>query len=91
MLQITPECYKKPGDNALVAYFWVENHHSLQEQMEHFLHRLELYPQGFLKEICSLVCDGTGRKQVKIYKTKHKHKMIKKINVSYYPIQYEKN
>ena len=38
--------------------------------MEHFLHRLKLCPQGVLKEIHSLVRDGTGRKQVNAYKTK---------------------
>ena len=38
--------------------------------MKHFLNRLELYPRGFLKEIRSLVRDGTDGKQVKAYKTK---------------------
>ena len=70
MLQITSECYKKPGDNAWVAECLVQNHHNLPAQMEHFLHRLKLYPQGVLKEIHSLVCDGTQRKQFNMYKTK---------------------
>ena len=39
-------------------------------QKEHFLHRLKLYPQGFSKEIHSIVGDGTDRKQVNAYKTK---------------------
>ena len=33
--------------------------------MEHFLHRLELYTLGFLKEIRSLVRDGTDRSRLK--------------------------
>ena len=77
MLQITSECYKKPGDNAsvenhhnFIMIFLVENHHNLRAQMEHFLHRLKLYPRGGLKEIHSLVRDGTDRKQVYAYKTK---------------------
>ena len=79
MLQITSECYKKPGDNASVANLSVENHHNLWAQMEHFLHRLELYPRGILKEIHSLVRDGTDRKQVNTYKTKPTNtKYIKK-------------
>ena len=35
--------------------------------MEHSLHRLKLYPLGFLKEIHSLVSDGTDRKPVNTY------------------------
>ena len=62
----------------------VENHHNLQAQIEFFLYTLRLYPQGVLKEIHSLVRDGTDRKQVK-------HKMIEEINVSYYPIRYKKD
>ena len=65
MLQITSECYKKPGDNVSVTSFLVENHHNLQAEMEHFLHRLKLYPRGFLKEIHSLVRDGTTGSKLK--------------------------
>ena len=47
--------------------------------MEHFLHRLKLYPRGVLKEIHSLVRDGTDRKRVNTYKTKPTNtKCIKK-------------
>ena len=38
--------------------------------MEHFLHRLKVYQRGILKEIHTLVRDGTDRKQVYAYKTK---------------------
>ena len=80
MLQIISERYKKPGDNAsvenhhnFIMILLVENHHNLRAQMEHFLHRLKLYPPGILKEIPSLLRDGTDRKQVNIYKTKPKN------------------
>ena len=47
--------------------------------MEHFLHRLKMYLRGFLKEIHSLVCDGTDRKPINTYKTKPTNtKWIKK-------------
>ena len=70
MLQITSEWYKNPGKNASVAQFLVENHHNLRVQIEHFLHRLKLYPRGILKEIHSLVRESIDRKQVYAYKTK---------------------
>ena len=38
--------------------------------MEHLLLRLKLYPREVLKEIHSLVRDGTDRKRVNTYKTK---------------------
>ena len=38
--------------------------------MEQFLHRLKAVSAGGLKEIHSLVHDGTDRKRVNTYKTK---------------------
>ena len=38
--------------------------------MEQFLHRLKLYPREVLKEMHSLVRDGTDRKKGYTYKTK---------------------
>ena len=64
--------------------------------MEHFLSSLKAGSTGVLKEIHSLVRDGTNRNQVnnKTNKTnKHKmnkHKINKEINISYYPIRYKK-
>ena len=59
--------------------------------MEHFLHSLKVGSAGSLKEIHSLLRDGTDRKQVnnKTNKT-NKHKINKEINVSHYPIRYKK-